>query len=224
MNLYLLLEGRRGEAKIYPAWLESLERPYQRISRVDHVNPSETRSYYSFSAEGYPSIIGSHLINAVKDVCRIPGYHWLIVCLDVDESTVDARVAEVEDVARRAGLDSSAVRLFVCAQNRCIESWILGNMRLIGGAPPPYLAQLRDFYDVRQMCPEQMGHPRSWRNHAQFHYHYVRQAFKAKRMLYSKRNPGDVASKSYLRALQARVDSDPNALPTFRRFLRFVEN
>ena len=224
MNLYLLLEGKRSEAKIYPAWLASVERPFSRLMRVDDVRNSPGRSFYTFSANGYPSIIGEHLKNAVRDVQRIPGYDWLLVCLDVDEGSADDRIREVERNANAAGLDKTPVRLFVVPQSRCIESWLLGYPRLIGAAPPPYLAELRDFYDVRQGCPEAMGRPRSWPYHSQFHFHYLKEAFKARRMVYSKNNPGDAATASFFDSLRARISANPGQLPTMRRFVDFIES
>lgn len=224
MNLYLLLEGKRSEAALYPAWLASLDRPFARMMAVDEVAQSSGRSFYSFSANGYPSIVGTHLRNAVSDVSNYRGYDWLLVCLDVDESTAADRIEEVERIADEAGLGRTPVRLFVVPQARCIESWLLGNPYLIGSAPPPYLAELRDFYDVRRECPECMGRPRSWANHAQFHFHYAREAFKAKNIRYTKSNPGDAATPSYFSALRARTERDKESLPTFRRFLDFIES
>ena len=206
MNLYLLLEGKKSEAKIYPAWLASFERPFARMMQVDDVLGSVGRSFFCFSANGYPSIVGGILRNAVEDVVNHPGYDWLVVCLDVDESSIDQRVREVELAAASAGLGRTPTRLFVVAQARCIETWLLGNPKLIGDAPPPYVAELRDFYDVRRYCPERMGHPRSWVNHAQFHFHYAREAFKAKRMRYSKSEPGDAATMSYFSALRETLN------------------
>lgn len=223
MNLYFLLEGRRSEAMIYPSWLASIDRPFKRMMAIDDVIVSPGRSFFCFSANGYPSIVGGHLKNAISDIKKFPGYDWLIVCLDVDESTSDDRIREVEEKAKAAGLGTTATRLFVVAQSRCIESWLLGNPRLIGDAPPPYLAELRDFYDIRRLCPERMGKPRSWTNHAQFHFHYVREAFKAKHMCYTKSNPGDAATASYFASLRTRVERDPGCLPTFQRFVEFIE-
>lgn len=224
MNLYILMEGKRSEAIIYPSWLSCLERPFSRFGHVEQVVGASGRNFFPFSANGYPSIIGGHLRNAIEDVRRFPGYDWLLVCLDVDEATADERILEVEQAARAAGIDELPVRLFVVPQARTIESWLLGNPRLIGSAPPPYVAELRDFYDVRSECPEAMGHPRSWGNHAQFHFHYLREAFKAKHMRYSKTHPGDAASGSYFDAIRSRSARDADALPTFKRFLRFIES
>lgn len=222
MNLYLLLEGKRTEAKIYPSWLACIERPFARMMSVDEVVHSTGRSFFSFSANGYPSIVGHHLENAIQDLKRYPGYDWLVVCLDVDESTAADRISEVEQKATQFGLDGLPVRLFVVAQSRCIESWLLGYPKLIGAAPPSYVAELRDFYDVRQSCPEAMGMPRSWQVHAQFHAHYLKEAFKAKNVRYAKADPGHASTKSYFDALCSRVLAQPGSLPTFRRFLTFI--
>lgn len=222
MKLYLLLEGKRGEAKIYPAWLASLDRPYSRIMRVDERTEAGSRSFYSFSANGYPSIVTHHLQNAIEDIKQHGGYDWLVVCLDSDEASVAQRIAEVERAA--SGLHTTPTRLFASAQGRCIESWLLGNPKLIGAAPPTYVAELRDFYDIRVNCPEAMGHPRSWSNHAQFHFHYLREVFKAKKIVYSKSNPGDAATQTYFEALVGRLDRDPKCMPSLRRFVEFVRN
>jgi hypothetical protein len=222
VRLYLLLEGKRSEAKIYPAWLASLDNPFEGLVRVDQPIGENERAFFCFSANGYPSIITTHLPNAIADLKKYPVYDWLLVCLDVDESSAESRISEVENAAK--DLVNSRTKIFVVPQSRCIESWLLGNPKLIGAAPPPYVAELRNFYDVRRNCPECMGFPRNWSNHAQFHFHYLKEVFKAKNMTYSKSNPGDAASFSYLKALVGRVERDATAMGSFQRFLRFISS
>jgi hypothetical protein len=48
MNLYFLVEGKRTEKKVYPAWLAHLLPELQRVQNYDQVNQN---NYYLFSGE-----------------------------------------------------------------------------------------------------------------------------------------------------------------------------
>ena len=54
MNLYFLVEGKRTENKVYPAWLKHLLPELQQVKNFDEVDKN---NFYLFSANGYPSII-----------------------------------------------------------------------------------------------------------------------------------------------------------------------
>ncbi len=97
MNLYFLVEGKRTEKKVYPAWLSHLVPSLRRVAFLDEI---DVNTYFIFSGEGYPSLIGVHFQNAIQDYRQSGKLDRLVVCLDVDQSTPKMRTEEVFEVAR----------------------------------------------------------------------------------------------------------------------------
>ena len=58
--------------------------------------------------------------------------------------------------------------------------------------------------------------------YAQFHFEYLRLMFRERNITYSKRNPGDVMTKSYLEQLVKRTEQT-NDLMTFKKWYDFVQ-
>jgi hypothetical protein len=94
MNIYFLVEGKKTERKVYPAWLSHL---LPELQQVRSYNEVDKNSYYLFSAEGYPSIIYEHFPNAVVDIVANGKYNYLVICLDAEENTVTAIKQEITD-------------------------------------------------------------------------------------------------------------------------------
>ena len=82
MNIYFLVEGRRTEKKIYPAWLQYLIPQLQKVEYYDQV---QENNYYLISGKGYPSILGDHLENALEKIQEKNNYDYLVLCVDADE-------------------------------------------------------------------------------------------------------------------------------------------
>ncbi|MDV2999864.1 MAG: hypothetical protein N5P05_001470 [Chroococcopsis gigantea SAG 12.99] len=61
------------------------------------------------------------------------------------------------------------------------------------------------------------------RNHADFHYEYLREVFRSRNTTYSKKNPKDARERYYFEELQKRVRDKPEDLKTFQGFLKFCE-
>lgn len=129
MRVYFLVEGRRTEAKVYRAWLSHLIPELSRLTRFDELMPD---SYFLFSAEGYPSIILEHIPNAIEDINRIGGYDYFVVALDADQSTVEDRIDEINESLSNNHIQLIGAELRIIVQNRCIETWLLGNRRIAG--------------------------------------------------------------------------------------------
>ncbi len=128
MRVYFLVEGRRTEAKLYPAWLSHLIPELNRITRYDEEIPN---SYFLFSAEGYPSIILEHIPRSIEDINRIGGYDYFVVALDADQSTVPDRIDEINESLSDNHIHLIGTELRIVVQNRCIETWLLGNRRIV---------------------------------------------------------------------------------------------
>lgn len=218
-NLYFLVEGKRSEAKIYPAWLSYLLPELQRVNAPQEV---EQRNYYFVSAEGYPSIIYQHIPNAIEDIKLSGQYHYFVVCLDAEEQTVQEISNEISEFLQTERIELGNIQLVLIIQNRCIETWFLGNRRIYSRNPQnPQLAEYTRYYNVSTHDPEAMGRYGSFNTHAQFHSAYLKALFNERNINYSKRNPGHVLDQTYLEQLIRRVQGKPQHLVTFRYFVDF---
>ncbi|MGH9931184.1 MAG: hypothetical protein ACREA9_18400 [Pyrinomonadaceae bacterium] len=221
MRVYFLVEGRRTESKVYAAWLSHLVPELSRIAFVDDPHPL---SYFLISAEGYPSIISEMLPASIRDINLSGTYNYLVVSLDADEESVEDRVNEINQFLEDNNLSLLEAALVVIIQNRCIESWFLGNRRIV--TRNPLSASLRlyqEFYDIVSEDPELMGKYQGFGTHAQFHLQYLREIFRERSITYSKRRPGHVLDKSYLDRLIERVADRPSDLPSLQIFFTFCE-
>jgi len=201
MNLYFLVEGKRTEKKVYPAWLGHLT-PF--LSEVKRFGEVDSNNYFIFSGEGYPSLLDIHLPNAIKDFKATEKYDVLVVALDVDESTPENRTNEVVCKAIESGLPKEQLRII--PQNCCIESWFLGNPRVISaGTQSQRLAEFLNHYNVRSDDPELMPVMSGFNTKSQFHYEYFKEVAKNKNFNYSKYKPGHVVDATYIKELKQRV-------------------
>lgn len=221
MNLYFLVEGRRTEKKVYPQWLGHLIPELTRVARYDQVDKN---NYFIFSGQGYPSLLHNHLKNAIKDIHASGRYSHLVLCLDADEFSIDARKAEVSAFLRDNNISLRGAELRIIVQNRCFETWFLGNRKIIPRTPQsPRMREFLYFYDVRKFDPETMGCLPGFDNHAQFHVTYLQEVFAERDLAYSKISPGPVATQQYLSELVMRTQTSPSHLLSFQEFLQFCE-
>ena len=219
MNLYFLVEGKKTERKVYPAWLSYLLPELKQVKNYEEVNQN---NYYLFSGEGYPSIINDHLPNAIEDITSIGKYNYLVVCLDAEENTVAEIKQEIYDFIQKKRINLGNTNLILIIQNRCLETWFLGNRKIYSRNPQssPLLDYTR-YYNVSENCPELMGNYQGFNIHAQFHGAYLRSLFHEKNISYSKKNPGDVLQPYYLDQLLKRIQDEPQHLPSLQIFIDF---
>lgn len=221
MNLYFILEGEKTEVALYPKWIEYILPKYTQVS-FEH--QACANNYYIFSGGGIPSMY-SHTVNAIKNINDNPIYDKLIVCIDAEEVGVARTLHEVNDhiVSSGVNLVESCELIFV-VQNVCIESWFLGNRRIIKRAPEG--EKLRDFmgfYNVIEEDPEEMGKMDSYRTTADFHYHYFREVLKEHNLSYRKSRPNVVLERPFFDELIKRT-VETNHLSTFRSLLQLLES
>jgi hypothetical protein len=218
MNLYFLVEGTQSERKVYQAWLAHLLPELQRVDNCDDVNE---KNYYLISGEGYPSLY-NFIPPAIAEINSNGKYSYFVVCLDAEENTVAELTTEIYDFLTEQKLKLNNAELVLIFQNRCLESWLLGNRKIYSRNPQNKpLLDYTKYYDVSVNCPENMGRYQDFNTHAQFHGAYLRALFEAKNITYSKKRPGDVLKPFYLEQLLARIQVQPEQLTTFRHFIYF---
>ena len=121
------------------------------------------------------------------------------------------------------GLSLGSTKLQVIVQDRCIETWFLGNKRIVSRNPQSErLREYLRFYDVRLNDPEAMGCHPDFQLHSPFHGAYVGEVFREKRLSNGKVNPGHVLDREFLDELVARTDAIPTDLTSFRAMLHFL--
>jgi hypothetical protein len=221
MNLYFIVEGVT-ESKVYPSWLSYL---LPEFDRVKTVSKAESNNYYLITAGGYPAIYDNILEPAIEEINDLNRYDYLVICLDAEENTVDYMQQEVrakiQELSTTKNLCLKNTQLKIVIQNRCMETWFLGNSKIYSRQPQSQrLIEYTRYYDVSRECPELMGKYES-EVHAHFHGAYLKELFVAKNMQYSKTKPRDVQEKYYLEELESRSQRQTNHLPTFQNFIEF---
>lgn len=219
MNIYILVEGKT-EKHVYPAWLSHL---VPHLSKVDHHSEVVKNNFYLFSAQGYPSILDD-LLNAVKDINELGTYDYLVVALDADEVEVETRIREVQEA-----IDDLEVKaeLKVVVQNRCMESWFLGNRKIFKSNPEAKSSfkEFMEHYDVSREDPELMDKPGHFEESTSiYHEKYLKKMFEARAegLRYSKNRPGPVCEPTYIEQLLRRI-SETGHLSTLDNFFSFCQ-
>ena len=227
MNLYIVVEGKRTETAVYPAWLKLLAPAYTRISDAWDVREN---NYYLFSSEGQP-IIYDHICNAIEDVNNInaesaKGYDYLVVCIDTEELAKGEQTDAIKDNIKKKSLSLNNAKLVVLEQQVCIETWFLGNKKIFKKNPnDSMLANFIKFYNVFDNNPEMMGNidPDRYSTKAQFHHAYLQKMFRERNMTYSKNNTREVQTKDYLQQLISRYEKNTDDIATFGAWYEFMK-
>jgi hypothetical protein len=216
MNLYFILEGEETELQVYPKWINFILPNYTQVFLEKDVKEN---NFYVFSGGGIPSIY-NHTINAIKDINVNPVFDKLIVCLDGDEIGVEGRINEAkEKIAQSGVILNSGCSIDFVIQNICIETWFLGNRKIVKKIPEGLL--LKEFvehYNVTINDPEGLEKIERFKNKAHFHYSYFREILKEHTLSYKKSNPKIVLEKSFFEELEKRIN-DTEHLSTFKNFL-----
>ena len=221
MNLYIIVEGRRTEKKVYPAWLTQL---VPAIERINWAYQATNNNYFLFNGNGFPALLHNHLKNSIDEVNELGNFNYLVLILDVDESTVEGRIKEVNDFLTENKLEINIdTELVIIPQNRCIESWFLGNRKIFKSNPKnSELVKYVQFYNVKENDPEQMGIFPNFNTHSQFHADYCTEFLKERNIRYSKNRPNGVIEKDYLESLIQR-GNDTSHIQSFKFFTDFCE-
>lgn len=222
MNMYILVEGSKTEAVLYPSWISHCLPRYQQWSL-----PEEARAggdgFYLISGYGYPSIY-AHLKNAVATINACGTYDIFIVSLDAEENSFRERYEEVR--ARIAAFPpASPCRPFIVVQDCCIETWLLANNTDITNVSEGDAAPFFAWYDVTRDDPEDMPAPEEYSVRAKYHEKYLRSALTAcTGRGFQKGRPGRCARKEYWSHMRLRLETMGDQLFSLRRFARFLDN
>lgn len=224
MNIYFLVEGQRTEMIVYPKWLQIL---VPELLRVQQPHQVYHNNYYIFSGQGYPALLHSHLKDCIGDANDVGRFDYFVICLDADEKTVAETENEVLHFMQKHKIRlRRTTQLVIIVQQKCIESWFLGNPKTFTDTPQlPALKQYVAFYNVAESDPEAMTKPDFYKASASlFHVDYFEKMIREashNRLHYSKRNPYAVCQPVFLQELVKRSRRRNKHLASFKRFHQF---
>jgi hypothetical protein len=222
MNIYFLLEGQSSEPDVYPAWISYL---VPELIRVNHFDEVDHNNYYLFSSYGIP-YIENDIVNAIMDINSIGKYHYFVICIDADAATVSQREAKIFNLLdEKQIILTNNTSLKIVVQNRCIETWFLGNRKVYTRNPQKNknFIEYARFYNVADNDPEFMSKLETFEGSiSAFHFNYLKAMFNERgNMAYSKSNSIEVQRISYLNELINRVKDEPSHLNTLINFFGF---
>lgn len=222
MNLYFLVEGKT-EKKLYPKWIEYL---IPSLKRIDTPNKADRNCYYLISGGGFPGLLDNHLVDSTQDINDAGNYDYFVIALDSDEVTIDERIEEIKKRIIDENISIGNCELKIIVQNRCIETWLLGNRNVFSRRPTtPELIECIKFYNVFEENPELMSSPSTFQDTISiFHSEYLKLMLAEKNIKYTKKYPKDTLKPYYINGLKNRLTQTPNHLYTLKIFFNFCEN
>jgi hypothetical protein len=179
-------------------------------------------NYYLISGKGFPALLHNHLKNSIEEVSEIGLFDYLIIVLDSEEETISDRINEVNNFISENGLNLPC-NFKILVQHRCIETWLLGNRKVIPRQPSDKkLVELINFYDVSKEDPEFLPKYEGYNTHADFHFNYLKAVLNEKNVHYTKKIPREVYEKYYLNELISRSQS--GHIHSFKGFIDFCKS
>lgn len=222
MNIYFLVEGKQTEKKVYPQWLSII---LPEIKQVNFFADVDKLNYKLFTGNGFPHLLHNHLRASIEDVNSAGNHDYFVICLDSDDFTVKERIDEILEFMLENNLKLlPQTKLKIIVQQKCIESWLLGNRKIFKANPQDQgLIDAIKFYDVSRNDPELMEKPNEYIGSiADFHFGYLRKILQERNISYTKRFPRDVTEEHYLKELIIRSE-ETDHLQTFRHFIEFCK-
>lgn len=226
MNYYFLLEDEKSFLKVLPKWLEYLEFKCTRVPDITYVREN---NYVLQSGRGVTQLVTKVIFDTIDTILDNPNtIDKLIVFLDTEEEDEEYRkndvFTRVNEHYNNAQFD---FELVVCVCNHCFESWLLGRERLYPEIPVALEADFYPYYlhyDIENNDPEEMCVPEDKNETtAQYHFHYLCELFRYRKMRYSKNKPNLVMDKSYFDGMKNRAEKTGH-IDSFNRFIQFIYN
>lgn len=205
MNLYVVVEGKCGEKKVYPHWIKYLNNSMTQVYSLDEIHDN---NFYIISGYGYPQYL-SIIDDAIQDVKNHNQIDYLVVCVDSEDKSFQDKYNEIE-VHMDQKIELNKIKIVI--QHPCLEVWALGNKLLIKRNPQSLeLRKYINLYNVRKLDPEGLpNNELEGLNRCQFAYQYLRKALNEVNpyLSYSKSNPKVIIDESYFHQIIKRFRKD----------------
>lgn len=224
MNYYFLLEDEKSFIKVLPEWLKHLNFECERVPDIKFV---EDKNYVLQSGQGVTQLITKALFQTIDTINENPKtIDKLVIILDAEEETVEERkqqvFSKIEDKYDINNFDFK-IEVFVC--NHCFESWLLGCQWVYPQSKvdvASFFYPFYSYYDVSKRDPEIMPVPMECEETtAKYHFHYLHEMLRYKKMRYNKNKPNVVSDITYFNGLLKRI-YETQHIGTFKEFIEFI--
>lgn len=230
MNYYFLLEDSQSFFKILPYWLQYVGFKCKRVADIKEVTQ---QCYVMQSGFGVTQLITKVLYQTIDTLLDNPNViNQLIIIVDAEEEKINERKNQIikkiksYEEEKKVKFDFE-YHIFVC--NHCFESWLLGNKKIFpDNTEKPdessYFYKYYSYYDISKNDPEKMTVPENLQETtASYHFHYLHEALRYKKIRYKKKNPMNVATGEYFSELIYRIESTSH-LQSFKEFYQYIKN
>lgn len=224
MNFYFLLEDEKSFLKVLPLWLEYMGFACRRVADIQEI---QENNYVLQSGQGVTQLVTKVLFDTIDTILLNPGkIDKLVIILDAEEVEAEDRKQSVyEKISKRYETEKIDFDIIVLVCNHCFETWLLGRRGLY---PAEEVDKTSDFYqyyryyNIETSDPEEMISPEgSDETIAKYHFHYLHELLRYKRIRYSKNKPQNVATEEYFKGIVERIAATEH-LKSFKNFYDFV--
>lgn len=216
MNLFILVEGKSTEKKVYKRWFEYFK---PSLEYVDSIVELTNNNFTILSGLGYPQYL-KIIKNACQDIVKLKNVNYFLICVDFEQYSYDEKYIEIESVIADEGLPLNC-KVKIVIQNNCIESWFMGNKKInIQNAQNPELITYRDYHNVNILDPEDLMSI-DHRTIGHFSYRYFQLMVREKGLHYTKRSPGCINNLGFLNGIIERYENTGH-IKSFGLFMEIV--
>ncbi len=216
MNLYIVVEGRCGERKVYPEWIRFTN---AHLTQIYSIGEFTENNYLLISGNGYPNYL-SRIDSAIEDMKSKPTIDYLIIAVDSEDLTYEEKMKELTDHIT-GKIEYEKVKFII--QHPCLEVWALGNRIVCRRNPDDKdLRRYLRYFDVRIMDPELLPPlPEEELNRSQFAFIYLKKMLHDRHptLAYTKSNPRVICDERYFSRIRMRLEED-NHIKSFSDFLK----
>ncbi|MBF0510132.1 MAG: hypothetical protein HQK57_14555 [Deltaproteobacteria bacterium] len=224
MNVYVVVEGEVGERQVYKSWI-----PYvcPSLTYVNSLLDIKDNNFSILACQGYPGYF-EIITNAIEDINNLDiKIDRLVIAADSEEMSFDEKYNEIKEFLMGK---TCAANILIVIQHFCLETWALGNRRVVPRNPqrnPPRnpqnedLLEYKKFFDVLTRDPELMpSYPPKELNRAQFAEKYLRAMLLERNpiLTYKKSNPQTLLPRTYFTEVKKRFE-ETGHIHSFSAFL-----
>lgn len=220
MNYYILLEDEKSFIKVLPVWLGYIGFSCSRVADIQEVKKN---NYVLQSGQGVTQLITKVLFDTINTILDNPGkIDELILILDTEEMECESRKGQVrEKINEKYCIEELPFHIEILVCNHCFETWLLGKKGLYPRENVPETSFFYPYYkhyDIDKNDPEAMSVPREVdETIGQYHFHYLHELFRYRKIRYTKRKPEYVLSREYFVGIVART-KETEQVRSFREF------
>ena len=226
MNYYILLEDEKSFIKVLPAWLKHMGFLCERVADIKEICQD---NYVLQSGQGVTQLVTRVLFDTINTILdKKKKIDEMIVILDTEEMGYETRknqvLAKIKEKYDIRDLPFQ-IRILVC--NHCFETWLLGRKDLYPRKTVPETSFFYPYYkhyNIAEEDPEYMEVPSEIKETTgQYHFHYLHELFRYKRIRYSKKKPDAVSSEEYFTGIAERA-TETGQLFSFQEFYDYFKD